>query len=507
MQRKSFTLTLLAALCTLLFAACQKEEEMKVFDYKTIITVKSADAKTHYNHNTHAVEWDEGDRISVIRGNSSASNPFSTFDIIWPVQNNEARFGSQATLPASGIYYAIYPAQDDLSINEGRLSCVAIQPQQTLTENSFGSGNNTAVGWNNTTTMPFRNVGGLAKIALRGTAKVVSIKITNNGSDKLSGRGYIDLMSDNLSILWDPDNSSNEVTALAEDLSSGVTVSGGKFFYIVLPPCTLTDYSVTVTDIDGNVYSKDFSNQVVISRRTVSLLGAFEVIAPPAQNEFFFTANTDDVFDAIQLQESNGRFFADGVTLDLSRSTYDRVTHKGIAVFTGTITRVPSQAFYNISITSITLPSSVTSLDRGCFWGSQLEEIAIAENITSIASDAFWYATNLKKVILKAPFTSVPFYMNSPKISYLDFPATITSTGNTLILDEDALGEHSDSVTIIFRNTTSSVVMDGVFLSSLGYLSGLAPLHIYVPAALVDDYKTSYGNLRECFSPIPDDLQ
>ena len=313
MRKHFYILTLLA--CLLGFVGCQKENEPPASkDYNTIITVKADAAKTHYNPTTHGVEWDSDDQISVIRGNSSASNPFSTFDIIWPVQNNEARFGSQATLPASGIYYAIYPAQDDLSINEGRLSCVAIQPQQTLTENSFGSGNNTAVGWNNTTTMPFRNVGGLAKIALRGTAKVVSIKITNNGSDKLSGRGYIDLMSDNLSILWDPDNSSNEVTALAEDLSSGVTVSGGKFFYIVLPPCTLTDYSVTITDIDGNVYSKDFSNQVVISRRTVSLLGAFEVIAPPAQNEFFFTANTDDVFDAIQLQESNGRFFADGVT-------------------------------------------------------------------------------------------------------------------------------------------------------------------------------------------------
>lgn len=504
MKRKIFTLSLIAAFCSMVFVGCKKEE----ISYNTIITVKSNNVKTHYNPGTHGVEWDQNDQISVIRGNSNGVNTFSTFNIIWPVENGEARFGSQATLPSTGMYYAIYPAQDNLTISEGMLTCVAIQPQQTLTENSFGQDNNTAVGYNSSTTMQFRNVGGLAKIALRGTAKVKSIKITNNGTDKLSGRGTIDVMNDDLTIVWDADNSSKEVTAMAANQTTGENVSGGKMFYIVLPPCTLSDYTVTITDVDGTEHIKDFTpaTPVTISRRTVTMLGAFEVNEGPADNELYFTANDNDIFAAIQTQEGFGRPFADGVTLDLSRSTYDPVTHKGKAVFTGTITCIPFQVFFGTSITTITLPSTITSLNYECFYGSQLEEITITENIISIEERAFWAAGNLKKVIVKAPITTTSFYISGTQLSYLDFPATLTTIDAHLKLRDMVLREsYPDSLTIILRANSCVSIVE--LLRYLEEIASNTTLHIYVPSALVDSYKTTYTSLQNYFETIPANLQ
>ena len=509
MKHKISALSLIATLCCMVFVGCKKEEMTEEINYSTIITVKSSNAKTHYNSDTHGVEWDEGDQISVINGNSSDANHFTPFTIIWPVKNGEARFGSTATLPSTSAYYAIYPAQEDLFISESRLSCVANQPRQTLTSNSFGQDNNTAVGWNSSTTMQFRNVGGLAKIAVRGTAMVKSIKIENLGDDTLSGRGTIDVMSENLKIVWDADNSSKEVVAQSADPDNGLSVSGGKIFYIALPPCTLDNYTVTITDVDGNEHSKAFTTPVTITRANVTLLGAFEVNEIiPASNEFFFTANGDDIFDYIlQGQEDFDRFFADGVTLDLDRSTYNPVTHKGKAVFTGTITRVPAYALYEQNITDITLPSTITSFGAQCFAYSQLEKITIAENITYINQFAFWYADNLKKVIVKAPITTTSFYITSPHIHYLDFPATLTTIDNSLTLSNMMTdGSYPESFTIILRATTSPVSFNAIstFLANIAQHSSL---HIYVPSALVNSYKTAYPDLQNYFETIPANLQ
>ena len=279
MKNPFVTLAFLA--CLLGFVGCQKENELPAGkDYNTIITVKSDAAKTHYNPSTHGVEWDSDDQISVIRGNSGDGNDFSAFELV-SVSNGEARFGGNISegAPQGAAYFAIYPAQEGLSIEGGRLACEAIQPHQALTINSFGMGNNTAVGYNASTTMCFRNVGGLAKIAVRGTAKVKSIKVTNTsatGDKTLSGRGTIDLMKGELPIEWAEADTYDYVEASAAS-DAGFDVNDPKFFYLVLPPCTMSSYTVTITDIGGNEHSQDFTTPVTISRATVTMLGAFAV--------------------------------------------------------------------------------------------------------------------------------------------------------------------------------------------------------------------------------------
>lgn len=128
MIRKRYIRILLAALGCLVFVACQKEELPEEAQlYKTIISVRSSGAKAHYR--SGSVIWDVRDRICVARGNTFATNPFV---YISTDEHGVSTFGGDLSDVASGSYYAIYPAQSDLTISEGSISCVAIPSRQTL---------------------------------------------------------------------------------------------------------------------------------------------------------------------------------------------------------------------------------------------------------------------------------------------------------------------------------------------------------------------------------------
>ena len=268
-----YSILLMAALCGTAFVGCRKDDFVDISKYKTIITVQSTQSKTHYNPNDGSVHWDAGDEISVARGTTFAAEPFTLID----TANGVARFGGDLSGVSSGSYFAIYPAQENLSIsNTGVLTCEVVKTHQTLTESTFGRGNNTSVGFNDATTMQFRNVGALAKIAVRGNAVIKSIKIIDNDHQSLSGHGNIDVMN-NLGISFDAYNSVDSVVAHAPT-AAGISLNAPKWFYIVLPPCTLRNYTLVLTDINGYNHCVEYTDtSVVVERSKVVMLGAFEV--------------------------------------------------------------------------------------------------------------------------------------------------------------------------------------------------------------------------------------
>lgn len=281
MKRTLFGILALAAICGTALVGCTKDNTLDDTKYSSIITVKSPAGKTHYA--AGSVVWDQGDQISVIRGNSGDGNEFTTFDLIWPIENDEARFGGELSNYAQTgrSYYAIYPAQSGLVVNNGKLTCEAVKTTQTLTAGSFGRGCNTAVGANDTTVMRFYNVGALAKMSVAGDVNISRIRITNYEQDgaPLSGRGTVNVLAaPDLSIAWDEENSKNYVEAVAPNEHMGVGIDGGAWFYIVLPACTLHNYTVTITDIYGTNHVFPFHNaDWSIERSHVANLGSFEV--------------------------------------------------------------------------------------------------------------------------------------------------------------------------------------------------------------------------------------
>lgn len=400
MKRKTFILCLLAELCGTAFVGCQKDN-LSGQSHNTIITVLPGNAKTHLNPADYGVKWDQGDQISVSRGNTTTTNAFSTFTLQWPLeQNGEARF--EGTITATeGMYYAIYPAQQNLSVDGDKLTCEAIRTHQTLTPVTFGRGDNTAVGYNDNTTMSFRNVGGLAKLTLHGTATVKSVRITNNAAtgNILSGRGTIDLMENDgsLPIEWASSGTYSYVEAASAD---GIDVSTPSTYYIVLPPCTLSNYTITIKDVDDNeLFNETRTTPLTISRATITNLGSFEVenIEPvPASNQIWYTAE-----EQITL--------CSNLTSELGTPThiYDPTTKKGCLTFASTITSIPEKAFSGsdarglATFTSVTLPASVTSIGSRAFMECHNLASVTMPGVTSIGLKAF-QETTLESVTLPA---------------------------------------------------------------------------------------------------------
>ena len=376
-RRKIYSILLLAVLGGAAFVGCKKDDPLAGKDYNTIITVKNSDAKTHYDNG--AVVWDEGDQISVVRGNSSASNPVSTFDLEWPLgDNGVARF--YGTIPegasSDAAYFALYPAQNNVEVTSGKVTCEAIPHTQTLTTNTFGRGNNTSVGYNQSTTMQFRNVGGLAKIAVGGTVGVKSITITASGST-LSGRGTIKVLDNDLPITWASSGTYDNVVATA---ASPISVVEPKFFFVVLPPCTLNRYTVTITDEYDCQHSLTFDTTVTIGRAKVAMLGGFEVHreVPAEPNEYQICYTAESKLEDIL-------FFASA-----TQHLYDPETRRGCVTFSSTVTSIPNNAFEeNQAINSITLPSTVITIGESAFdWCMHLSD-ATLPGVQTIGKNAF----------------------------------------------------------------------------------------------------------------------
>ena len=348
MKRKLFSILGLAVLGCLVVAGCDKDED-ETFDtskYNTIITVKSSVAKTQYNTSTHGVDWVQSDKISVIRGNDDGeTNYFVDFDLQWPIED-EARFYGllpQAALNNGEAYYAIYPNQTGLSIKGNRLTCVPIRHEQTLTVNSFGPGDNTAVGANNTTDMFFYNIGALAKIKVVGDMSIKSIKITNNATsdNTLSGQGVINM--DNHSIVQFCDETYNNVIA---STTTAIDVTTGKYFYIVLPPCTLNDYTVTITD--GSNCDHEFvvnDANMIFDRAHVVDLGSFEV-----ENQNFFTIN--DNGDKVIFSPGNLRY---------NNGTWEFVTPQYASTYTSNSTEPSNNVWEHFSWSTTTTNYGMTT--------------------------------------------------------------------------------------------------------------------------------------------------
>ena len=76
------------------------------------------------------------------------------------------------------------------------------------------------------------------------------------------------------------------------------------------------------------------------------------------------------------------------------------------------VTKIGEKTFYwNNSITSIKLPSSITEIEYGTFWGcGSLKSITLPSNLTSIGESAFLGCKSLKSIELP---NSVAFIGNS----------------------------------------------------------------------------------------------
>lgn len=103
------------------------------------------------------------------------------------------------------------------------------------------------------------------------------------------------------------------------------------------------------------------------------------------------------------------------------------------------VTQIANYAFDNnyynnlVNLTSIVIPSSVTSIGNGAFYNcSGLKKLTIPESVTSIGDSAFYNCSNLTNVIIPNSVTSIgnDEFSGCSKLTNVTIPDNVTSIGN-----------------------------------------------------------------------------
>ena len=99
------------------------------------------------------------------------------------------------------------------------------------------------------------------------------------------------------------------------------------------------------------------------------------------------------------------------------------------------VTSIGSSAFRGCkNLTSITLPNSVTSIGESAFWGcASLTSITIPNSVTSIGENAFYLCKNLTSITIPDSVTSIgenAFYL-CKNLTSITLPDSVTSIGSS----------------------------------------------------------------------------
>ena len=159
------------------------------------------------------------------------------------------------------------------------------------------------------------------------------------------------------------------------------------------------------------------------------------------------------------------------------------------------VTSLGSGCFWNCSgLTSITIPSSVTSLGSGCFYGCKsLTSITLPSSVTSLSSGCFYGCNKLISITIPSSVTSLGNYCfeGCSNLTSITIPSSVTS------LDFDCFKDCSGLETIYFKGKVPKY-------TSLSYIS--ITTIIKVPTEYLQDYKNAFGsNYKYIYAWNPDE--
>lgn len=97
------------------------------------------------------------------------------------------------------------------------------------------------------------------------------------------------------------------------------------------------------------------------------------------------------------------------------------------------VTAINDRAFSMCSgLTSITIPSSVTTIGNSAFWGSGIRQVAIPSSVTAIGTSAFQNCSALNQVELSPALKVINIYMfaNCSALTSIEIPDGVISIGD-----------------------------------------------------------------------------
>ena len=276
----------------ILLFGCQKESCQESYTmlrstgFVAGIEQDSPETKTSLDEGL-SVLWNKGDQVSLFTGTESnrrmqvdddaEGRPFSRL--------NDVQDSDPGTMEEIYAVAACYPYAEDAGIvySPGTFSYIfslKIPSTQTWAKGSFGKGAfpMMAVSREGTDTLAFKNLFGALKLQIKGTASIASISFQGNNGETVCGDVRVSAAEGLAPSILSFTNAGKTVTL---DCPGGVQLSSSNTtdFYIALPPTTFSEgFTVSVTDVNGEVTQIKSSKEQKIKRSKVLAMPAVTVI-------------------------------------------------------------------------------------------------------------------------------------------------------------------------------------------------------------------------------------
>lgn len=102
------------------------------------------------------------------------------------------------------------------------------------------------------------------------------------------------------------------------------------------------------------------------------------------------------------------------------------------------VTKIGEYAFQSSSVTSVSMPEGITSIDNNAFFGCQnLETVALPESLTTLDHDAFNSCHSLKTIKIPSGVTAIPdgCFGNCASLESVTIPEGVTTIGSEAFLN------------------------------------------------------------------------
>ena len=369
--------------------------------------------------------WNKGDQISLFQGNTlnctyKFDGETGDNDGTFSFQNKP--FGSSTALDRN---YAVYPYDSNIKLSTNGEIVAPLPAVQNYAENSFGLGANVMVATTmdtDDTILKFKNVGGCLKLQLFGDdVTVKSITLTGNNNEKLAGKAILKAAYGQAPTISMTDEATNSITLECGEngVNIGTSPETATAFWITIPPTTFNKgFTVTVTDVDGNEFSKSTSRKIEVERNVIKPMNAFKALMVIPNNQIWYTssdgkivtANATDVFGATiksnVYEDGMGIITFDGDVTQIGEKAFAGCETLRSITIPNSVTQIGSLAFYLTFLKKITIPNTVTTIGYYAFACCDLTDIIIPNSVTQIGSDAF-FLNNFTSITIPSSVTKI----------------------------------------------------------------------------------------------------
>ena len=524
MKRILFSLLALFAL-----AACSQNDVEEVSSDRHFkadpITVGFENEDTRIQLYNGKSAWNAGDRVSVF---------YRSFDNLkWVFTGEDGDRNGQLELEEGSIgkqvmndIVVVYPYNENYLLTLSTRTIEAqVSAQQNYLLDSYDPASNLMIACNEDRNFVLKNAFGWLKVELTGEGQNVQ-NLTLRGNDGEILAGYVAVAFDDAAAefigtsLVEPDNDeevggSLDFNSSSESITlrcSGVELSSEACaFYFALVPQTF-EKGITVEvkcrGYEPMVLSTD--DAVEIKRNHIKPMATVEFEAEEGEgseipnNEIWYTA-TEQIWPN----------YVDDFDATLVDNYYNSATGEGILEFDGKLTRIPNDAFfYCSSLTSITIPDSVTTIGEAAFAycesltefngkfasedgrclivdgilnsfaiGCGATEYTIPDSVTTIGQEAFAWCHSLTSITIPDSVTTIgpEAFAHCTNLISITIPDSVTTIG------WDAFDCCSSLTSVYCEATTPPSLGRNIFDFNA---SGRK---IYVPEESVHQYKIAAG--------------